>query len=123
MYIVLHNIKYTKNKSLIFLFSLQIIANEALTFTFKVKSYFLNVWNRFDVCIYLMFIIAASLRMTLRGSDFTWARVFYAITLCLYFVRFMHVFFVEKNIGPKVIMISRMVNIFYILFILIFRRL
>jgi hypothetical protein len=45
-----------------------------------------------------------------------WARMLYSVTLGMYFIRFMHFFYAEKNIGPKVIMISRMVN--YVVLIL-----
>lgn len=75
-----------------------------------VAGYFASVWNRFDMAVYLLLIISVILRYTVPDKDFVWARMFYALTLCLFFLRFLYTFFVEKNIGPKVIMIRRMVS-------------
>lgn len=36
--------------------------------------------------------------------------IYFSITVAMYYLRFMQVFFVEKNIGPKVIMITNMVK-------------
>ena len=74
------------------------------------SGYFASVWNRFDQLVYLMFLCSIILRFVLTGEDFVWARMLYCLTLGMYFLRFMQTFFVEKNIGPKVIMIRRMVS-------------
>ena len=66
-----------------------------------------------NLALFLLKIQAYQLllnRYTLEGDNFIWARMFYSVTAVLYFSRFMHVFYVQKNIGPKVIMIRRMVS-------------
>ena len=59
--------------------------------------------------MHALFIVAIVLRSTLEGNAFVYARVFYCLTLLGFYLRFMQAFFVSKNIGPKVIMIQRMV--------------
>ena len=61
--------------------------------------------------MYSMFLASVILRFSLAEEDFLWARMCYSITLAMYYVRVMQYFYVEKNIGPKVIMITKMVCI------------
>ena len=42
-------------------------------------------------------------------SEFIYVRCVYSVTLAMTYLRFMQFFFAEKNMGPKVIMIRRMV--------------
>ena len=90
---------------------IQIFSRDPRSFSYKMQGYFSNSWNRLDFAIFFMFVISIILRYTLNESNFVWARMFYALTLAMFFLRFMQVFFVNKNIGPKVIMIRRMVSI------------
>ena len=76
----------------------------------NIKAHFSNLWNRFDAIIYTMLVVSIILRFSVSEENFVWARMLYALTLTLFYVRFMQAFFVEKNIGPKVIMIRRMVR-------------
>ena len=68
------------------------------------------MWNRFDLGMYLIFILSVVLRYVLRDENFVYARITYSVTLSMYYLRFMQTFFAEKNIGPKVIMIRNMVG-------------
>ena len=68
------------------------------------------MWNRFDLAMYLIFILSVVLRFVLRDENFVYARITYSVTLSMYYLRFMQTFFAEKNIGPKVIMIRNMVS-------------
>ncbi|KAH3714647.1 hypothetical protein DPMN_057336, partial [Dreissena polymorpha] len=45
----------------------------------------------------------------IRGNDFQYVRFLYSVTVGLYFMRFLQAFLVAENIGPKVIMIWKMV--------------
>jgi hypothetical protein len=69
------------------------------------------MWNRADLIMYLLFIVSVVLRFTLDEKRFQYARTGYAVTLALCYLRFMQNFYVNKDIGPKVIMIKRMVRI------------
>lgn len=87
----------------------QVLSNDKRSLYYKIRDWFGSMWNRFDLAMYLIFIVSVILRFTLPSEKFTYARVFYSITVAMYYLRFMQVFFVEKNIGPKVIMITNMV--------------
>ncbi|XP_053387178.1 transient receptor potential cation channel subfamily M member 2-like isoform X2 [Mercenaria mercenaria] len=87
----------------------QVLSNDKRSLLYKLRGWFGSMWNRFDLAMYLIFLISVILRFTLPSEKFTYARVFYSITVAMYYLRFMQVFFVEKNIGPKVIMITNMV--------------
>ncbi|VDI26801.1 Hypothetical predicted protein, partial [Mytilus galloprovincialis] len=67
-----------------------------------------DVWNIFDIIMYLMFLMSVVLRCLLRSDQFYFARMAYAVTLSMFILRSMHFFFIERFIGPKVVMIGRM---------------
>ncbi|KAH3872329.1 hypothetical protein DPMN_035544, partial [Dreissena polymorpha] len=86
----------------------QLISNDRRSLLYKVRAWFSSLWNKFDLTMYMIFILSVILRFTLTGDKFVYARIFYSITVAMYYLRFMQTFFVEKNIGPKVIMIKNM---------------
>lgn len=91
----------------------QVWVKRAVSLSARLASYFDSVWNRFDFMLYGLLIISIIIRYTLTEYSFLWARRIYAVNLAMFFLRFLHTFFVDRNIGPKVIMIRRMVsNIF-----------
>ncbi|CAC5388886.1 TRPM3 [Mytilus coruscus] len=69
-----------------------------------------NVWNIFDIIMYLLFLVSVFLRCLLNSDQFYFARMAYAITLSMFILRSMHFFFVDRYIGPKVVMIGRMLS-------------
>jgi len=76
----------------------------------KIKNYFSDTWNRLDQMMYFMLVVAIILRYVLTDDyEFEWARNVYAINLVMYYLRILQFYFVEKRLGPKVIMIRRMV--------------
>ncbi|XP_060552910.1 transient receptor potential cation channel subfamily M member 2-like isoform X4 [Ruditapes philippinarum] len=87
----------------------QVLSNDKRSLWYKIRGWFGSMWNRFDLAMYMIFLLSVILRFTLPNDKFTYARIFYSITVAMYYLRFMQVFFVEKNIGPKVIMITNMV--------------
>lgn len=89
---------------------LQILASEATTFRLKIFYYFVNSWNQFDLAVSAFLGLAVVFRFALDEDQFVWARMFYVTSLTLFYLRFLQTFYVSKNIGPKVIMIRRMVG-------------
>lgn len=89
---------------------MQILTKDPNSFRYKVSGYFSSVWNRFDQFVHAMFVVSIVLRFLLDAGSFVYARIFYCLTLLCYYLRFLQAFFVSKNIGPKVIMIQRMVS-------------
>lgn len=81
----------------------------------KIKNYFSDTWNRLDQMMYFMLVVAIILRYVLTDDyEFEWARNVYAINLVMYYLlavprQILQFYFVEKRLGPKVIMIRRMV--------------
>nr|KAG5702764.1 hypothetical protein BaRGS_003638 [Batillaria attramentaria] len=101
----------------------QVVIRDQHSFKYKVRNWWGNMWNRFDGAMYLMFLIAIGLRYQLTGDNFVWARITYSITLSMFYLRLMQYFYVEKNMGPKVIMIKKMLTdlmfFFFILFVFV----
>lgn len=90
--------------------SFQILTDEAMTWRLKIRSYFSDAWNRIDQAMYVMLAVAVTLRYTLTDDyNFEWARNVYAVNLVMFYLRILQFYFVEKRLGPKVIMIRRMV--------------
>ena len=81
------------------------------TLTYKVSGYLSSIWNVFDQFVHFMFLTAVVLRFALPDEHFSWARIFYCLTLVMYYIRFLQQFFVAKNLGPKVLMIKGMVSL------------
>jgi hypothetical protein len=51
------------------------------------------------------------LRCSIAGDQFHHARSCYALTLSMFIMRFIQTFYVHPKIGPKVIMIMKMVSL------------
>ena len=88
----------------------QMLTMKPVTFCAKFQLYFRNIWNRFDTAVHCLLVLCILLRYTLHDDDFQFTRMVYAGTLVLYYLRFLQNFYSAKNIGPKVIMIRRMVS-------------
>lgn len=90
--------------------------------TNKLSSWFRYMWNKFDLAMYVLFITSVLLRLLLQDKHFVGARISYSLTLLMYYWRLMQTFFAAKNIGPKVIMIQKMMKdllFFLCIFVLI----
>lgn len=77
-----------------------------------IKDYFTDPWNIFDQLMYSLLALAAVLRFMFKNSDlFEWARNVYAVGLILFCVRVLQLYLVLRELGPKIIMIGRMVGV------------
>ncbi|XP_072021686.1 transient receptor potential cation channel subfamily M member-like 2 [Amphiura filiformis] len=68
----------------------------------QLKLYFSNMWNYIDIVMLSLFIIGQMAR-----SDPNAARIFLAFSLVVFYLRFLRILTVIKNIGPKVLMIFK----------------
>ena len=76
------------------------------------KSYFGEGWNIFDQVMYLLMAVAMILRFTLTDDkDFLAARYVYTLDLVLFYLRILQLYYFHKHIGPKVVVIWRMVSL------------
>lgn len=78
----------------------------------KLKDWWSDFWNKFDTASILTFILAVILRFTLKGDSFEATRWLFSFSLVVYFVRFSQLFFVLEELGPKIIMIRKMVRLY-----------
>jgi len=76
------------------------------------KRYFANLWNICDLLMYALLVVAVVLRFALKNdARFEWARNVYAVDLILFYLRVLQLYLIHSHLGPKVIMICRMVII------------
>ncbi|XP_063414557.1 transient receptor potential cation channel subfamily M member-like 2 isoform X1 [Mytilus trossulus] len=88
----------------------QIYQTNKGSFSKNLKYWANDVWNIFDIIMYLLFLLSVLLRCLLNSDQFYFARMSYAVTLSMFILRSMHFFFIQRFIGPKVVMIGRMLG-------------
>jgi len=60
--------------------------------------------------MFIVMLIAVILRLVLTNSSyFVWARYVYDINLIMFYLRILQLFYIHPHLGPKVIVIGRMV--------------
>ncbi|XP_035694681.1 transient receptor potential cation channel subfamily M member-like 2 [Branchiostoma floridae] len=101
----------------------QIFAEHPQSLWHKLEIWFSDFWNMMDCGLLLMFLLSLVLHVTVAaGPGFEVVRVMYCITLGFSFVRLPQLFMVHKDIGPKVIMIQKMLVdlVFFLVILLVF---
>ncbi|CAL1535903.1 unnamed protein product [Lymnaea stagnalis] len=88
----------------------QVTSTHQRSITYKLSSWFGDFWNRFDLLTFICLVISIIMRYQLEMDKFVYTRVVYSITLLLTYLRFMQFHFAQPDIGPKVIMIRRMLT-------------
>ncbi|CAF0758789.1 unnamed protein product [Brachionus calyciflorus] len=91
----------------------------------KVYKYFKDTWNYIDLFGCSIFLIGFSLRIASIFTNenlFIAARIIYAFDLSIWYLRLLHVAIVFKSLGPKLVMIQKMVYdlLFFLIIIIIF---
>jgi transient receptor potential cation channel subfamily M protein 2 len=76
----------------------------------KFWSHFSVFWNQLDMIAIFLFFIAFILRFLPMSQCFCGARVILAIDLSMWYIRTLDIFSAVKRLGPKLFMISEMVN-------------
>ncbi|XP_041118797.1 transient receptor potential cation channel subfamily M member 2 [Polyodon spathula] len=83
----------------------------------KAVNYFSDPWNQFDVVSICFFIAGLACRLT--TTAFYEGRIILALDFNIWCLRLMAIFTVNKNLGPKIIIVRRMMkDIFFFLFLL-----
>ncbi|XP_078610415.1 transient receptor potential cation channel subfamily M member-like 2 isoform X3 [Branchiostoma floridae x Branchiostoma japonicum] len=100
----------------------QIFAEHPQSLRHKLEIWFSDFWNMMDCGLLLMFLLSLVLHVTVAAEGFEVVRVMYCITLGFSFVRLPQLFMVHKDIGPKVIMIQKMLVdlVFFLVILLVF---
>ncbi|XP_051995251.1 transient receptor potential cation channel subfamily M member 4-like [Xyrauchen texanus] len=95
----------------------QTFYRESTTVLQRMKLYIQDIWNKFDLTAILLFILGLVFRM------FPWSYNFGRAVMCVdymvFTLRLIHIFAVHKQLGPKIIMVGKMVkDVFFFLFFL-----
>ncbi|XP_077980205.1 transient receptor potential cation channel subfamily M member-like 2 [Glandiceps talaboti] len=100
----------------------QIMVREAHSLRYKIRSWIDDVWNRFDLAMISLFCLSLILRFSLTGPDFMIARISYCLTHMVFMFRLLHMGFFQKEIGPKIIMIKKMLEdlVFFVVILIVF---
>ncbi|XP_052253945.1 transient receptor potential cation channel subfamily M member-like 2 isoform X3 [Dreissena polymorpha] len=97
----------------------QVVTSSSTTLFSKLQSYITDTWNIVDIITIGLFIIGIILRFLPYKNTFEAARVFLALNFISFFLRLLHIFSVHKRLGPKLVMIGKMVqDLMYFLVIL-----
>ncbi|NXF86652.1 TRPM5 protein, partial [Eubucco bourcierii] len=84
----------------------------------KFKLYVEDNWNKCDMVTIFLFIIGVICRQMLT-STFQAGRTILAIDFMVFTLRLIHIFAIHKQLGPKIIIVERMMkDVFFFLFFL-----
>ncbi|XP_046897658.1 transient receptor potential cation channel subfamily M member 5 isoform X2 [Hypomesus transpacificus] len=83
----------------------------------KFKLYVEDNWNKCDMVAILLFVIGVSCRMA--DSTYEAGRTVLALDFMVFTLRLIHIFAIHKQLGPKIIIVERMIkDVFFFLFFL-----
>ncbi|CAG5928499.1 unnamed protein product [Menidia menidia] len=83
----------------------------------KFKLYVEDNWNKCDVVAILLFVAGVSCRMA--TDTYEAGRTVLAIDFMVFTLRLIHIFAIHKQLGPKIIIVERMMkDVFFFLFFL-----
>ncbi|XP_041372305.1 transient receptor potential cation channel subfamily M member-like 2 [Gigantopelta aegis] len=88
----------------------QVFMGTATSLRSKIASYFTDSWNILDVITLVLFTVGMILRFIPGDNFLEAARVILALNLVSFFLRILHIFSVNKQLGPKLVMIRRMLE-------------
>ncbi|CAI9735657.1 transient receptor potential cation channel subfamily M member-like 2 isoform X4 [Octopus vulgaris] len=83
------------------------LTKRSLSIWSKFKNYIRSAWNIIDVITIVLFILGYILRLLDVAET---ARVIFCLNLISFYIRFLHMFSIDKNLGPKLIMIKEMMR-------------
>ncbi|XP_063162905.1 transient receptor potential cation channel subfamily M member 2 [Candoia aspera] len=79
--------------------------------------YFSDFWNKLDVCAILIFIVGLICRWI--PATLYPGRIILSLAFIIFCLRLLHIFTVSKTLGPKIIIVKRMMkDVFFFLFFL-----
>ncbi|XP_059161260.1 transient receptor potential cation channel subfamily M member-like 2 isoform X2 [Physella acuta] len=99
----------------------QCLEIEAAGYLSMLSLYIKNGWNKMDLFALFLFIVGLVLRIVGRnhGDVMAAARIVLSLDLILYFFGVLHMYTVLERVGPKIVMIKKMVVQDLLLFIAI----
>ncbi|CAG5898561.1 unnamed protein product [Menidia menidia] len=83
----------------------------------RMRNYIQDVWNKCDLTAMTLFILGLCCRMFSWSYNF--GRAVLAIDFMVFTLRLIHIFAIHKQLGPKIIIVGKMVkDVFFFLFFL-----
>ena len=82
---------------------------ESDSFWRNLKDWLKDFWNVLETFGYILIICAIQIQLKFTGENFEYATWLYCYCLCVSYARFTQLFFVFERLGPKIIMIGKMV--------------
>uniref|UniRef100_A0A665TJS9 Transient receptor potential cation channel, subfamily M, member 5 n=1 Tax=Echeneis naucrates TaxID=173247 RepID=A0A665TJS9_ECHNA len=91
--------------------------DEEMNILKKFKLYVEDNWNKCDMVAILLFVVGVSCRMV--NHTYEAGRTVLAIDFMVFTLRLIHIFAIHKQLGPKIIIVERMMkDVFFFLFFL-----
>ncbi|XP_030650049.1 transient receptor potential cation channel subfamily M member 5 [Chanos chanos] len=91
--------------------------DEDMSILKKFKLYLEDNWNKCDIVAISLFLIGVSCRMV--KSTYEAGRTVLALDFMVFTLRLIHIFAIHKQLGPKIIIVERMMkDVFFFLFFL-----
>ncbi|CAL8305487.1 unnamed protein product [Merluccius merluccius] len=83
----------------------------------RMKIYIQDIWNKCDLTAITLFSLAVVCRMFHESYEF--GRALMAVDFMVFTLRLIHIFAIHKQLGPKIIIVSKMMkDVFFFLFFL-----
>lgn len=93
----------------------QFATQEPKGFLKKLEFYFSDQWNIADTISLSVFVVAAVLRYFAAYKNdenlLVAARIVFSTDVVMFFIRLLQIFLVNRHMGPKIVMIRRMVGL------------
>ncbi|CAF1523950.1 unnamed protein product [Adineta ricciae] len=80
-------------------------------------DYVVSSWNLEDVAAVVCYLIGFIARFFMNESAFIVSKVFMSVDLILWSIRLLHLFSAYESLGPKLMMISRMIKDAFLIFV------
>lgn len=87
----------------------QVFIHGEMKMKYRIEAWSNSLWNVFDLMSFVVFAVAVVLRFVLDSEDFFYARFAYSISLGVFILRTLQLFYISRHIGPKVVMLEKLV--------------
>ncbi|CAF4817676.1 unnamed protein product [Rotaria sp. Silwood1] len=100
----------------------QLWSSEAQTTRNAIVQYFEIFWNELDVLAIILFYVGFILRCLPSTQCYCAARIVWSIDISIWYIRSLEIFAAIKRLGPKLVMISEMINDlkYYMILLIVF---
>ncbi|XP_055958034.1 transient receptor potential cation channel subfamily M member-like 2 [Patella vulgata] len=87
----------------------QCISSDSKGILKQLKLYLKDAWNKLDIITIILFLVGICLRLINNDQCFEAARVILCLDLVAFYVRLLHIFVVSSSLGPKLVMLRKMI--------------